>query len=75
MKKQIIKKIISYYKRQITKLLIIKKIKRNYQIEQKSIMKITKKDCKSKQKINVDNYLTRKKQKKRIWKKQISKYV
>ena len=75
MKKQIIKKIISYYKRQITKLLIIKKIKRNYQIEQKNIMKITKKDCKSKQKINVDNYLTRKKQKKRIWKKQISKYA
>ena len=46
------------------KLLIINKIKRNYLIEHKNIMKITKRDCKSKQKISIENYLTKKKIKK-----------
>ena len=43
------------------KILIIKKIERNYKTEQKNMMKITKKDCNSKNEISIENYLTKKK--------------
>ena len=38
-------------------------------------MKITKTDLENKQEINTENYLMEKKYEKRVWKKQISKYV
>ena len=42
------------------KLHIIKEIQKTFQIEQKNTMKITKKDCESKQEINIENYLMKK---------------
>ena len=38
-------------------------------------MKIIKKDCKSKQELNIENYQRRKKHKERIWNKWMSKHV
>ena len=46
-----------------------------YQNKQNNTMKITKKDCKNKQEMNIQNYLTKKKYKEKILKKQISKDV
>ena len=41
----------------------------------KIIRNIKKKVCESKQKISIENYLTKRKIKKRAWKKQISKTI
>ena len=43
------------------KITYYQKIKTNYQIEKKNIMKITKEDCESIQEINIENYLMKKK--------------
>ena len=43
------------------KLNIIKEMEEKYKIEQKNIMKTTTKYCEKKQKIDTENYLTKKK--------------
>ena len=63
------------YKYKKNEYLLSIKTKRNYSIKPKNTMKIIKKSCDSKQKINIENYLTNKNIKKRIWKKWKSKYV
>ena len=50
-------------------VFIIKKINKDYWKKQSNIITIIKNDCKSRQEINIENYLTKKKHKKIIWKK------
>ena len=65
-------------------ILIIKEIEKNFQNkyktvtiikvvgnEQQNIMKTLKKDCKNKLKINIGNFMVKKRYKKRIWQKYI----
>ena len=54
----IIINIFKYIKKWV---LVIKEIKKDYLSKQNNTMKITKKDCKSKQDINIENYSTSKK--------------
>ena len=49
------------YKYQKTFVCIINEIEKNNQIEQNNNMKTIKKDCESKKKLNIENYLTKKK--------------